>query len=186
MQDTLLEIAKRFNQKDIFWAVGGSLMLQHYHLLNNPKDIDIIVSIDDIDKANDILVSLAKRKVQTNKKEYATQYFYEYETPLVNIDLMAGFAIIHSQGQYVYPFDEHSITTFSCEAINIHYYSLEDWYILYQLMPNREEKVVLICDYFKHHTIKAPLLLTRSLDQKLPQSVQENVLYLLQLEPHKL
>lgn len=180
MNKSIILIAQQFNQNNIHWAVGGSLMLQHYHLSSDPKDIDLVVSTKDIKQVDAILTSLGTKKKQTNKKEFATEYFYEYEIANVGVDVMAGFAIIHSEGTYTYPFDQHSISSTSIIAeTSIPYCALEDWFVLYQLMTNRQDKVYLILSYLIQHKVTHPLLLKRALDQDLPLSVKENIQRLL-------
>jgi hypothetical protein len=180
MENTLGMIAELFNKNNIHWAVGGSLMLQHYNLITKPNDIDIIVSLQDIHQADKLLLSLGNKKKQTSKKEFATAYFYQYELSGINVDVMVDFAIVHSKGIYTYPFDQHSIIVSSTiQGIPIPYCALEDWYVLYQLMENRQVKVKLIFDYLNANK-KNTLLLERALLQDIPKTIKENIESLIQ------
>lgn len=51
---------------------------------------------------------------------------------------MSGFVVNHNTGIYNYIFDYDSITEFKViNGISIPLTSLEDWYVMYQLIPNR-------------------------------------------------
>lgn len=176
MKKTLLEIAKTLNTNHIHWAVGGSLMLECFDLATNPQDIDLIVSIKDIKQADALLSVLGKKKRPTNNKMFATDYFYQYEINKVNVDLMAGFKIIHEEGIYAYPFDQHSIGEKIIDKdVKINYCALEDWYVLYALMPNRKHKTELLFNYLKLNPSKHSFLLKRALQQPLPEKLKENI-----------
>lgn len=60
--------------------------------------------------------------------------------------------------------------------------SLEDWYVIYQLIPNRSAKVSLIEGYLRSNGIKRADLLRRMLAQKLPPEVKENIAGMLDLQ----
>ncbi|MBU5593237.1 RepB family plasmid replication initiator protein [Clostridium sp. MSJ-4] len=174
--EVLYYIGEKINKENILWAVGGSIVLNHYGLIQCPNDIDIIVHNKDIDLLDSILKSLGDKKPIESSGTYSTKYFYEYNIKGIDIDVMSDFAINHSCGVYKYPFDKESITDFKdIKGIKIPMSSLEDWYIAYQLMANREVKVNLIEDYLKTRGVKNPSLLKRALLQKLPEQVEKNV-----------
>ncbi len=102
-----------------------------------------------------------------SKEPYLTKHFYHYQIENTEIDVMACFKIQHSHGIYELIFDENSVVTYeTLNGVNIPLTSLEDWYVLYQLMPNRDEKVDLIEAYLIKNGIKNPDLLTRALEQE--------------------
>lgn len=147
LQKTLIKIAKLFNEQNILWNVGGSMLLAHYGLHQNPHDIDIIVAEKDAEKASIVLDNLGG-KMQTPKSDiFISSFFQKHEIDTVEVDLIAGYKIKHSQGLYEYiPVFE---STENQSGEDIVYACLEDWYILYQLMPKGKNKVDIIEEYFK-------------------------------------
>lgn len=174
LQQTLISIAAPLYENNISWGVGASLLLYQYGLVDSPADIDIITEAKDIEKANDILFTLGTRKPKEEEKGiYSTDFFSEYSINSTDIDIMAGFKINLSTSVYEYTFDKDSVPHhFLIEDIFVPFMTLEDWYILYQLIPNRESKVKLIENYFMQNGIEYPHLLQRSLNNPtLPQEV---------------
>lgn len=176
MFDTLSYIGERLNNGDITWAVGGSILLNQYGLIDKPNDIDIFVHIKDIAKADEVLKSLGIKKKWGFNNIYATKYFYEYEINGVDVDVMAGLAINFNEGLFQFDFDEDSISEFKIiNGVKVPFTSLEDWYVIYQLIPNRQVKVKIIEDYLRNHGIHKPFLLERILKQALPAEVKYKI-----------
>lgn len=176
MLNTLSSIGKELNSKNITWAVGASLLLSTYGFISKPNDIDIFIDINDISEADKILSKLGTKKEFEKSSTYSTKFFYEYTIDNVDIDVMSGFAINHSEGIFEYIFDSKSISNFkTINGIKIPFTSLEDWYVIYQLIPNREYKVEMIEKYLLSNKINHPELLERSLLACLPKNVIERI-----------
>lgn len=176
MLETLSYIGGKFNDSNIVWAVGASVMLNQFGLIKHPNDIDIFVEIKDINKADEILKNIGEKKEVKKDSSYSTKYFYEYLINEIDVDVMAGFVINHSDGLYEYVFDKDSITKFKCiNKVDIPFTSLEDWYVIYQLIPNRESKVNLIERYFHSNGIRNPDLFKRALRGNLTLEVREKL-----------
>lgn len=177
---TLSNIGENLNKEGILWAVGASIVLNHYGLVQHPNDIDLLVDVQDMEKADRILQEMGQKKGPEKTDVYATQYFYEYMIKGFDVDVMAGFEIKHSNGSFQYKFDENSISTMKeIHGISIPLTSLEDWYILYQLIPHREHKVQMIENYLLSNGIGKRFLMERTLAQELPREVRcriENLL----------
>jgi len=142
---TLQIIAKDLNWENIVWGLGASMLLNQYGLEDAPRDIDLLIDIKDHIRANQLFLKWGEQKEVEESPIYATEDFNRYVVKGVRIDVMAGFQIRHQNGVYRYPFDNRSITRVkSLEGIKIPLTALEDWYILYQLLPNRNEKVARI------------------------------------------
>lgn len=45
MFNTLSDLAEKLNSSDILWAVGGSILLNQFGLIDKMKDIDLFVDI---------------------------------------------------------------------------------------------------------------------------------------------
>lgn len=173
MLNTLSYIGENLNRHDIKWAVGGSILLNQFGLVDNPNDIDLFVDLNDIDRVDSILKDIGIRKLNEKSKTYSTKFFYEYIVNEVDVDVMAGFSINHDKGVFEYVFDNHSITkVVNINGIDIPLTSLEDWYVIYQLIPNRELKVKIIEEYLLTNGTKNSYLLERALKGSLPNEVR--------------
>lgn len=172
---TVAFIVDKLNKNNISWAVGASVMLCFHGLVESPNDMDIIVAEKDIEKAKLVLDSIGNLLYDGSKDHteiYLTKYFYKYEVKDVQIDVMSGFILRHNKGVYEFPFDSRSIASYKeLEGIKVPLTSLEDWYILYQLMPNREPKVRMIEEYLERVGIKNEELLYRAIKRNLPDNI---------------
>ena len=178
--NTLSYIGEKLNNNNINWAVGGSILLNHYNLINVIHDIDLLIDCKDIEKADMILSNLGFKKTKDKNSNYSTKYFYEYIIKNVDVDVMAGFTINHSLGKYEYILDLKAITNFKyINNVKIPLTALEDWYILYQLIPGREYKVNLIEKYLINNGSKNYFLLKRALNKSLPDNIKNKAMNLL-------
>lgn len=183
MKNTLIQIAKELNKEQITWAIGASVLLNFYKLVDDPNDIDIIVKISDIEKTNRTLKKIGYKKTSEKSDFYSTKYFYEYEINKIDIDVMAGFVINYDRNkQYLYEFNQESITkVLNINNVEIPLASLEDWYVLYSLMNNREEKVDLIENYFRENGVRNFEILKKHMSKDIPKKVRENISDLLMI-----
>jgi hypothetical protein len=171
---TLSYIGEKLNEENILWGVDASILLSHYNLVNSPNDIDILVALKDIHKADEILKSLGNKKTREANDSYSTEYFNEYVINGIDVDVMSGLTLNHEEGKYEQIFDEASIVDeMLVNDVKIPLTSLEDWYIIYQLIPGREYKVSLIENYLLQKGISNPILLQRALKCTLPSMVKE-------------
>ena len=180
MFNTLSYIGKKFNEERIVWGVGASILLNHYGLIDKPNDIDILVDLKDIEKADKVLKSIGEKIVLEKTDIYSTKFFYEYLVNGFEVDVMAGLSINYDNGIFKYIFDQSSISEIKIiNGVNIPLTSLEDWYVIYQLIPNREIKVSMIENYLLSNGIKKPNLLERALRGHLSNEVRDNIQRLL-------
>lgn len=176
MFNTLSYIGKKLNDADITWGVGASILLNRFGLIDKPNDIDIFVSINDIEKTDEILKSIGEKKKWEKTTTYSTKYLYEYVINKVDVDVMAGFVVNHNNGAFRYIFDKSSISEYKViNEVKIPFTSLEDWYVIYQLIPNRKAKVEMIEKYIVSNGIKKSILLERALQGCLPIDVRRKV-----------
>ena len=77
-QQVLAKIAEALNSSGILWGVGASVLLYQYHIVESPSDIDIIVSLEDIAKADAVLLQMGRKLPPKDSEIYLTDYFYEY------------------------------------------------------------------------------------------------------------
>jgi hypothetical protein len=176
MHNTLAQIASVLNEKNITWAVGGSYLLRHYQLCDVVRDLDIFIAEDDIQDALKQLDLLGKGKKGTSKLPYGTEYFYNYVIAGTNIDIMAKFKIFHEEGEYEHPFSSLSVNKLiSIEGEDIPLMELTDWYVLYQLIPNRDAKVKAIEQYFHENPSQNWVRLKQLTSGVLPKEVKANI-----------
>lgn len=176
MREVLRVIGKEFNASKVLWAIGGSLVLKEYSIVERANDIDILISPKDVDVVLEIMNNIGLDKTPPNKAEYSTDVFMHFEVLGVGVDIMAGFKINHAAGVYEFKFDSDSITKYDNDNdVIIPYSSLEEWYVAYSLMQGREEKAELIEEYFAKNGIKHIELIVRALQQKLPGNVKEKL-----------
>ena len=176
MINTLSYIGEKFNDSNITWAVGASVLLNQFGFIDKPNDIDIFIEINDIERADEILKSIGDKKQCKKTSTYSTKYFYEYLIDGIDVDVMSEFAVNHSSGVFEYIFDHNSISEFKViNGVSIPFTSLEDWYVIYQLIPNRESKVEIIEKYLLSNGVKKNMLLKRALKGCLPMEVRRKI-----------
>ncbi|GGP12217.1 hypothetical protein [Oceanobacillus neutriphilus] len=180
MLHALAKTADILNEKNIVWGLGGSLMLHMHGMIDSPNDIDLLVSEIHAPLAEKVLDNLGERKEAVHSPPFKTAFFAKYRVKNTPVDLMGGYSIIHEEGTYKLAFEKNNIvdsTSFNGKTIYLS--SLEDWYVLYSLMPNRKEKVELIEQHFKENGIAHPDLLLKALKQPLPGEVKNKIHYFL-------
>lgn len=173
MFDTLCYVGKKLNEAGIIWGIGASILLNKYGFVHKPNDIDIFVKLEDIERADEILKNIGKKKKWEKDSTYSTKYFYEYVVNDIEIDVMAGLAINHSNGVFSYVFDQNSISEYEwINGVSIPFTALEDWYVIYQLIPHRESKVEMIEKYLILNGFRKQELIERALQGCLPSEVR--------------
>lgn len=146
---TLVKIARIFNEKGYTWAIGGSCMMYLHGIVDSFQDIDIMVSMADAESSKQELLKLGLLEKST-PGIYATKHFYEFVIDNVDIDVMAGFAIIKDNVPYDCSFVKENIDMIKViDGVDIPLESLEKWAIYYHLM-GRDNKANLIKTYMKN------------------------------------
>ena len=173
MFKTLETIAKAFNSASLNYVIGGSLVLYYNGLTKEVHDIDIIVNPKDFYIAHSILTYLGE-EIPTQKSDiFISGKFSKFIINQQKIDMFSDFKIKHEEGIYKYHFDESPVVKFvriGDEKLPIG--ALEDWLVMYALMPNRYGKVSIISKFFEVNSFNQ-ILLERSLNQPLPKTVRE-------------
>lgn len=180
MLSALSFIAEKLNKERIVWAVGGSTMLSYYGLAPDPNDIDILIDEDCAAQAAALMDSIGKERPPARSRTFATRHFHQYDVGGFPVDVMSGLAIRHDSGFFYYIFDKESVTgCMAVSGVKVPLAALEDWYVLYQLMPGRAAKAELLEKHLRSAGIRRPDLLSRMLTQNLPQGVKDNIKRLL-------
>ncbi len=144
----LTEIARKFNENNITWAIGASSMLYLRNIVSEFNDLDLQIKEEDGLKAKEILLKMGTLK-QSTADGYATKQFYEFLIAGVEVDVMAGFRIVKDDMIYDCGLKEEEIReSVSINDVTIPLDSLENWLHYYRLME-RKQKVSIIEDYLK-------------------------------------
>ena len=170
----LKQIAAKLNDHHVLWGVGASLLLYHHRLVDDFHDIDLMVAPKDALLADELMASLGRRVAHPPSPIFQTEVFSSFEIDGVDVDMMSGFCILNEMGLYHYHFDDASVPDgFFVKGVYVPLTSLEDWYILYLVMPGRQEKARLIREYLFIKGLSHPDLLARMLHPQLPHDIEE-------------
>jgi hypothetical protein len=140
----LKRIGKALNQKRVRWGLGGSLLLYFEGIASTFHDIDILIAEKDLSKALIALRFLGKAENPNPQEGFHTKHFIEYNFEGVEIDLIAGFVIVHNGKDYYLPLRQREIAEYALlEGTKIPLMSVRAWERYYDLM-GRKDKVALI------------------------------------------
>ena len=94
--ELLQKIAHRFNETNIEWALGASMLLYFKGIISEVHDIDLLVSIPDAELVRKILSEMGELHPADPVSDpmYRTKVFMEFTIDSVDIDVMAGFTIV--------------------------------------------------------------------------------------------
>ena len=95
--EVLKKVAHRFNENRIVWALGASMLLYFKGIASEFHDIDLMIALPDAARANAILSELGERQPPVPSAKY-TKVFTEYKIDGVDVDALAGFAVV-SEGR---------------------------------------------------------------------------------------
>lgn len=174
--EVLVKIAKEFNSKNIKWVIGSSIVMNHFDLVEKMNDVDLIVSREDLHKADDILSIMGiMRPLEVDPGIYTTEVFHEYVVDGIDVDMMCGLGIKHDAGIYEYELNKDTyVDSFILDDERIFYSSLEDWYVLYQLIGGRDAKVNKIEEYLLKEDCNV-MKLSNILKKPLPISISNRI-----------
>lgn len=146
------QLAQLFNSNHINWALGGSLLLKLSGINVDVNDIDIMIQEKDFELCINLLKDVSIECEVQESEIFKTKYYRKFKWDNIEIDCMSGMCIHGSNHIFDYQFD-HKEKDIKINHTIIPLCYIEDWYILYHLMPNRETKVRIIEQYFKHHSV---------------------------------
>ncbi len=141
---TLSQIAEELNRQKITWAIGASLLLYLKGMVDEFHDIDIMVAEEDVEKAQKALLSLGNQIPANLKTQYKTKCFLEFSIDGVDVDMIAGFTIVHDDTDFYFPLKKDNINDYTeINGARIPLQSTEEWRIYYELM-GRIDKVEIM------------------------------------------
>ncbi|MEK8130698.1 hypothetical protein WMW72_22580 [Paenibacillus filicis] len=185
-QEALRLITTSLHKEQIEWALGGSALLSVYGLTERTNDLDLFVSAQDVLRAHEVLQKLGEYTVMAPKEPYCTVHFLHYTIAGTEVDLMGLFGIRHEEGVYRLDWRRHEQDQTlplpvegTEETLDIPLASLEDWYILYSLIPGRSAKAEAIEGYWEHAGGPEPERLREALSRELPHTLRRRIQLLL-------
>ena len=144
----LKRIANEFNKAEITWALGASMLLYLKEIIEDFHDIDIMVIQEDVKTAQEILSKIGTLQPANPNAKYQTKVFLEYVIDGVDVDVMAGFAIIRDGTVFDCSLKKEEIVEFyELDGEKIPLQSLALWQKYYELM-GRDTKVQMIQTFF--------------------------------------
>ena len=171
---TLARIADSVPQGAL-WAVGGSALLERHGLAQGPNDLDLVAAEADFEALRRALSALGSERPRPPKPPFISRAMTGFEIEGEELDLIAGYGTRCEEGDYFLPFDRESIAeAVEIEGRLIPFMALEDWLVLYGLMPaaKRQLKCVKIARSLAQSGVGYPALLARALRQPLPQGLR--------------
>lgn len=142
--EVIKKIAKVLNDNHITWAVGASFLLYLKGKTVTFHDVDILVIEEDAEKLKALLSPMGTLAMANPNELYKTKHFLEFCIDEVEIDVMAGFVIVHDGKEWDCSLKPDQIVDYyDLDGIQIPLQSLELWKHYYTLM-DRDEKVEMI------------------------------------------
>lgn len=140
----LKRIASEFNKANITWALGASMLLYFKGITSEFHDIDIMIANEDAILAKDILLHMGVLQPPNPDAKYKTKMFLEFVIDDVDVDIMAGFAIVNHDMLFDCSLQKEEIVEiFDLQGEQIPLQSVELWCKYYELM-GRDSKVLAI------------------------------------------
>ena len=140
----LKRIAHRFKEEQIEWALGGSMMLYFKKIVPFFDDIDLMIFFSDVDRVRSILSEMGELKPENPKVKYQTKSFMEFSIARIDVDVMAGFAIVYEGNVVDCSLEKEQIVEmFPLGTESIPLQSPLLWREYYRLMerPNKVERI---------------------------------------------
>lgn len=178
----LAKVASALKQADVVWAVGASALLYLEGVVTAYHDFDLLITPEHLDKAVSAFHSL-KAEIRFHtvpSATFASDHFGEASVDGVDFDILCGFAIRRKEAVYRYPFSQdrvsHTVEVFG-ESVPLS--PLEDWFVLYLLMPGRGKMATALARYLRTNPRnESRFWLTSWLRNRLPGDVREKVMLL--------
>ena len=145
----LKKIAHKFNEENIAWALGASMMLYFKGITNEFHDIDLMIVDEDVERVKTILSDMGELQKPNLNSKYQTKVFLEYIIDSIDVDVMAGFSILSDDKLYDCSLKKEQIVErMPLDEELIPLQSPLLWKEYYQLM-GRTKKVKMIDDFYK-------------------------------------
>lgn len=170
------EVTEILNRSNVIWGVGGSYLLKIYDLIDDPKDLDLWVSTNDISKLRKIFSEYQEIKTEV---PLPPELHYKILYKNLEVDFVACFIIKPNQYEFKYNIKPQNIRIVKLKnGIELPCTYLEDWYIVYKLLK-RNDKAKIIEDFFYKNKMTFSDNVIQSYKNsdniKLPKYITENI-----------
>ena len=142
--ELLKKIALRFNDANITWALGASMLLYFKNITIEFHDIDLMIANEDVESVQKILSKMGEIQPPNPNSKYKTKSFMEFIIDSIDVDVMAGFSIVSDGKVHDCSLHKEQIVEWmTLENTKIPLQSPILWCEYYRLM-GRKEKVDVI------------------------------------------
>lgn len=174
-------ITEELNTLGIVWGVGGSYLLNIYELIDNPNDLDLWVSPNDMENVRNYFFKCQEIKTDV---PLPPELHYKILYDNLEVDFVACFRVKPNQYEFEYNINPQNIKLVKLrDGIELPCTYLEDWYIVYKLLK-RDDKAKLIENFFNKNKLKFSADVIQSYlysdSIKLPKYITSNVQKLVQ------
>lgn len=152
----LVKLTNVLNQSNSLWSIGASMMLYLRGIEIDVHDIDIMVDQEDFNIVCDNLLKICEEIKVDVSSIFKTKYFRRFVCDSIEIDVMSGMGIYHKNGFFDYQFNKEAIEyAIHINSITLPLSYIEDWYVFYHLMGNRDETIRKIEQYFNKNSYQS-------------------------------
>lgn len=174
-------ITEELNTLGIVWGVGGSYLLNIYELIDNPNDLDLWVSPNDMETVRNYFFKY--QEIETDVP-LPPELHYKILYNNLEVDFVACFKVKPNKYEFEYNIKPQNIKLVKLRnGIELPCTYLEDWYIVYKLLK-RDDKAKLIEDFFSKNKLEFSVDVIQSYlyseSIKLPKYITSNVQKLVQ------
>lgn len=142
--ELLKKIAHRFNESNIVWALGASMLLYFKGIASDFHDLDLMIANSDVECVRKILSEMGEIQPPNPNSKYQTKTFIEFIIDFIDVDVMAGFSILNDGKLFDCSLKEEQIIEWMpLDNEKIPMQSPLLWCEYYKLM-GRKEKVEMI------------------------------------------
>lgn len=174
--ELIKKISIGLNRLNCTWAIGGSVLLNHYGLIEKPKDIDILIDPNDVEKVKKFMDTMGQKIDLPSKEPFKTEEFFGYIVEGTMVEFLGGFKIdLGDKKIYEFILDESAINKINLDGVTVNMATLEDWFVAYSVMEDPKGRMPLIEEYFRENGIENNMLLKRNLKQYLPSNVSRDI-----------
>lgn len=147
--EVLRKIAHQFNEEEVIWTLGASMLLYFKGITSEFHDIDLMIAEKEVNSVRKILSEMGELHPSKPNPGYRTKTFMEFTVDAVDVDVMAGFSIVHDGKVYDCSLKKEQIVeTVSLGKEMIPLQSPLLWYEYYRLM-GRGKKAEMIERFYQ-------------------------------------
>jgi len=149
----LYELAKMFSKDKIRWLFAGSTASFLNGLDVEPRDIDILIAKNDVEKVKQILSKHYQviKPIEYSETDLFASFFGKYRKENVLIEIIGNFKIKYEDGIFYVPFDilqQYSVKK-QLKDVEVIAVPLEWQLVANAMIPNKKDRVYKIVNHLK-------------------------------------